>query len=213
MNFFDINNIFFKIFEYNLSYLEFFGVITGLLGVYFAAKEKVSNFYFIILSSICYFAFFYQCQLYSLMILQLIYCVINIYGIYSWTRCNEKKERIKITVLSNIQRIYIILLIIFIAVFWAYFMVNISVKFPKYIEMPKYPYIDALITIASIIAQILLTRKKIDNWVIWIIADTTCIILYCIVGIYFTAVLYAFFLVIGTNALIAWKKELKYSNQ
>jgi len=206
---FDINNIFVTIFNYNLSYLEFFGVITGILGVYFAAKEKVINFYFIILSSIFYFAFFYQCRLYSFMILQLIYCLINIYGIYNWTKRNEKQQTIKITALSNRQRAYIALSIVSVAVVWAYFVINISAKFPQYIEKPAYPYIDALITIASIAAQILLTRKKIDNWIIWIIADTTCVILYCKMEIYFTAILYACFLIIGTKAFISWRKELK----
>jgi len=209
MNFFDINSIFFTIFEYNLSYLEFFGVITGILGVYLAAQEKVINFYFIILSSVFYFAFFYQCQLYSLMTLQLVYCIINIYGIYSWTKLNEKQQTIKITELSNKQRTYIFLLIVSVAMVWAYFLVNISAKFPQYIEKPAYPYIDALITIASIIAQILLAHKKIDNWSIWIIADTTCVILYFKMGIYFTAILYVCFLFIGINALISWKKEFK----
>jgi len=205
---FDINNIFITIFEYNLSYLEFLGVITGILCVYFAAREKVINFFFIIVSSICYFAFFYQCRLYSLMILQLIYCVISIYGIYSWTKRNEQQQTIKITVLSNKQRVYIVLSVISVAVIWAYFMVNISEKFPDFIEKPAYPYIDATITIASIAAQILLTRKKIDNWIIWIITDTAAIILYCKMGIYFTAILYACFLIIGINAFISWKKEL-----
>jgi len=205
---FDINNIFVTVFEYNLSYLEFFGVITGLLGVYLAAREKVINFYFIILSSIFYFAFFYQYQLYSLMMLQLVYCVINIYGIHSWTKRNENLQTIKITALSNRQRAYTSLLIILVAVLWAYIVINISTKFPQYIEKPAFPYIDALITIASIAAQILLTRKKIDNWVIWIIVDSTCVILYCVMGIYFTAVLYACFLLIGTKALISWRKEL-----
>ena len=209
---FDINNIFVTIFEYKLSYLEFFGVITGLLGVYLAAREKVINFYFIIVSSICYFAFFYQYQLYSLMMLQLIYCVINIYGIYSWTKRNENLQTIKITALKNKQRIYFFIIICSISVVWAYFVINISAKFPDFIEKPAYPYIDALITIASIAAQILLTRKKIDNWVLWVLADTACVILYCRMGIYFTAILYGCFLLIGTNALMSWRKELMYSN-
>jgi len=208
MNFFDINNIFVTLFEYKLNYLEFFGVITGILGVFFAAREKIINFYFIIISSIFYFAFFYQCQLYSLMILQLIYCVINVYGIYSWTKRNEKQQTIKITALNNQQRIYLFFTICVISVVWAYFVINILAKFPQHIEKPAYPYIDALITVASIAAQILLTRKKIDNWVIWIIADSTAIILYCVMGIYFTAILYACFLLIGTKALINWRKEL-----
>jgi len=143
------------------------------------------------------------------MILQLIYCVINIYGIYSWTKCNENQQTIKVTALKNRQRIYLFLIICVVSMIWAYFVINISAKFPQYIEKPAFPHIDALITIASIAAQILLTRKKVDNWALWVIADSLAVMLYCRMELYFTAILYACFLFIGTNALISWRKELR----
>lgn len=209
MNFFDINNIFFKIFEYNLSYLEFFGVITGILAVYIASREKVINFYIGIINIVLYAAFFYQLQLYSMMMLQAVYFVINIYGIYTWTKRNSNRQTIKITALKNRHRAYLFLTVCVVAAVWAYFVINVSAKFPQYIEKPLYPYIDALITIASIAAQILLTRKKIDNWVIWLIVDSASVILFLVMSSYFTAILYGCYTVIGTNALLAWRKNFK----
>ncbi|MDR3327734.1 MAG: nicotinamide riboside transporter PnuC [Prevotellaceae bacterium] len=208
MNFFDINNICATIFDYKLSYLELFGVITGLLAVYLAAIERVINFYLGLINCVLYFAIFYQCHLYSMMILQAVYFMINCYGIYSWTKPNEKQQLIKITALKNRQRIYILLVVVSVATVWAYAVVSISAKFPDNIEKPAYPYIDALITVASIIAQILITRKKIDNWAIWIVADFVSVILYCIMGIYFTAILYTCFWLIGIKAFLSWKKEI-----
>ena len=209
MNFFDINNIFVKIFEYNLSYLEFFGVITGILAVYLASLEKVINFYLGIINFVLYFVFFYQYQLYSMMMLQVVYFVINIYGIYSWTKRNNNQQTIKITALKNEQRMWLFIVVCIVAVVWAYFVIKISAQFPQHIEKPAFPYIDALITIASIAAQILLTRKKLDNWVIWIIADSVSVVLFLVLSSYFTAILYACYLIIGTKALISWRKELK----
>jgi nicotinamide mononucleotide transporter len=208
MSFFDINNIFFKLFNYNLSYLEFFGVITGFLAVYLAAKEKVINFYFGLINVVLYFVIFYQQHLYSLMFLQAVYFIINSYGIYSWTKRDNSQQLIKVTTLTNRQRLYLVLIIFSVASVWAYGVVSISAKFPQYIEKPAFPYIDALITIASIAGQILLTRKKLENWAIWIIADFVSVILFCKMEIYFTSILYFCFFIIGINAFIAWKKEL-----
>jgi nicotinamide mononucleotide transporter len=208
MSFFDINNIFFRIFNYNLSYLEFFGVITGFFAVYLAAKEKVINFYFGLINVLLYFVIFYQQHLYSLMFLQLVYFMINIYGIYSWTKRSDFQQFIKITTLTNRQRIYLVLIIFFVASIWTYALMYISAIIPQYIEKPAYPYIDALITIASIAGQILLTRKKLENWAIWIVADLVSVILFCKMAIYFTSILYFCFFLIGINAFITWKKEL-----
>ncbi|MDR1544485.1 MAG: nicotinamide riboside transporter PnuC [Prevotellaceae bacterium] len=208
MNFFDISNVFIKIFGYELSYLEFFAVITGLVSVYLASLEKVINFYLGIINFILYCVFFYQCRLYSMMTLQLIYCVINIYGIYSWTKRSKTQEGIKISTLKNRQRILLSLLVLAISAVWAYFVIQISAKFPENIEKPAFPYIDALITVASVVAQILLTRKKIDNWAIWIAADFSSVILFCIIGSYFTAILYGCFCLIGIKAFVQWRREI-----
>jgi nicotinamide mononucleotide transporter len=206
MALFDINNIFINILNYNLSYLEFFGVITGIAAVYLASLEKAVNFYIGIINFVLYFIFFYQYRLYSMMLLQAVYFFINIYGIYSWSKRSSGNELIKISPLKNRQRAFLVLLTLAVAAVWAYFVITVSAKFPEHIEKPAYPYIDALITIASIVAQILLTRKKIDNWVIWIVADFASVILYCVMGIYFTAILYACFWLIAVKAFFNWKK-------
>ncbi|MDR2684067.1 MAG: nicotinamide riboside transporter PnuC [Prevotellaceae bacterium] len=210
MQLFDISNIFIKILGYELSYLEFFAVLTGIISVYLASLEKIVNFYIGVINFALYFVFFYQCRLYSMMTLQLIYCMINIYGIYSWTKRSKIQGIVKISTLENKQRIALFVIIFFVSAVWAYFVIHISAKFSQNIEKPAFPYIDALITVASVIAQILLTRKKIDNWAIWIAADFSSVILFCVIGSYFTAVLYACFCLIAIKAFVQWKKKIQH---
>jgi nicotinamide mononucleotide transporter len=202
----ELSNIFLKIFDYELSYLEFFAVLTGLAAVYLASRGKVVNFYIGLINNVLYFMLFYQCRLYSMMFLQAAYFAISSYGIYSWSKPNENRERLKITRLTRRQWFLISGAILLAAAVWGSLVLWLSGKYPENIEKPQYPYIDALLTMASVCGQILLTRKKIDNWTIWIVVNTASIALYAVVGIYFTSILYAVFLLIAIKAYIDWKK-------
>ncbi|MDR2854466.1 MAG: nicotinamide riboside transporter PnuC [Prevotellaceae bacterium] len=208
MDIFEISNIFVEIFGYKLSFLEFAAVLTGLAAVYLASLGKVVNFYIGLINNVLYFLLFYQCHLYSMMILQAVYFVISSYGIYAWTKQGENQQLIKITELSNNQRIKLSVVVVLVSIVWGFCVVKLSGQFPEYIEKPAYPMIDALLTIASIAGQILLTRKKIDNWLIWIFVNMASVILYAAIGIYFTAILYVLFLLIAIKAFAEWKREL-----
>lgn len=66
-----------------------------------------------------------------------------------------------------------------------------------------YPFPDAFTTVASLVAQYLLARKKIENWIIWIIVDLVAINIYFLKELYFTSGLYLVFLIL---CVIGWKK-------
>lgn len=209
---FDIHNIAFSILNYPLSWIELLGVITGLAAVYLAAKNKVINFYIALVNSFLYFLIFYQYQLYSMMLLQVVYFTLSAYGIYSWSHPNKKQEKLGITLLNAKARIIILVAILIAGFLWGTGVIHFAELFPENIEKPAYPYIDAVLTMASVVAEVLLTRKKVENWAIWMAVDFSSVILYAVIGIYFTAVLYAVYFVIGTNAFFAWRKEVKSSS-
>ena len=85
MSFFDINNVIFTILGYDLNGLELLGFITGIIAIYLASCGRVLNFVVGLLNCIIYFAIFFQANLYSMMLLQLIFVGINVYGILKWT--------------------------------------------------------------------------------------------------------------------------------
>jgi len=73
--------------------------------------------------------------------------------------------------------------------------------------MEDVPYLDALVASISLVANILLARKIVDNWVLWIIADVLYIGLFYYKGLYVTSGLYLIFLGIAISGLLQWKKE------
>src|SRR5690606_24172675 len=74
------------------------------------------------------------------------------------------------------------------------------------------PYIDGFCTAMSFVAQFLMTRKVLQNWVIWIIVDICYIPLYIYKGFWLTALLYGAFTVIAIMGYLDWKRTWKKAN-
>jgi nicotinamide mononucleotide transporter len=70
------------------------------------------------------------------------------------------------------------------------------------------PYPDAFTTAASLVAQWLLTRKKLDTWTFWIAVDVVAVGVYLRKELYVTAFLYGVFLAMAITGLIAWRRAL-----
>lgn len=211
---FSIENIAIEILNYPLSWLEIFAVITGLIAVYFASQGKVINFWIGLANSILYTIFFYQIRLYSAMFLQVGYFIINLYGIFAWRKpTNESDKRLEIRNLSIKRRLVVATVILLLGAIWGSVIVWGSSLYPQWIAPAQYPYIDATLAMASIVAQVMLTRKLIENWMIWVIVDIISTIFYLYIGIYFTSILYGVLTIIAYGAYRVWRKEIITTTQ
>ena len=66
------------------------------------------------------------------------------------------------------------------------------------------PFLDALTTVLSIVAQYMLNKKFLENWYAWIIADIIYIPLYAYTHLYLTSLVYLIFLLMCLFGLRAW---------
>lgn len=88
---------------------------------------------------------------------------------------------------------------------------NLHNLLPTYFTIAAdYPYVDSLVMVLSVVATILLARKKLENWYLWILVDVICVFLFFIKGIYFLAGLYFIFLFIATYGLLNWRKQMQH---
>jgi nicotinamide mononucleotide transporter len=55
----------------------------------------------------------------------------------------------------------------------------------------------------------MMTRKILENWLLWMIADIVYIPMYISKHLYVTAVLYAVFLVLAVIGLVDWRRSLE----
>lgn len=196
--------IFFEVLGYPVSYLEFISVCFGLLAVYLAAKENILTWPLGLINIITAFFLFYRVQLYSDMFLQIYFFAISLYGWYFWRK--EKTEHIPLKYLSFFEKAKVLIIILLGTFIFGWFIQDIHLYFPKLFQVPaSYPYADTFIAVASIVANTLLARRVIENWVIWITVDVLCVFLYFDKNIKFIALEYFIFLLLAIFGLKSWR--------
>lgn len=206
MHWLDLNTIAFEVFGYPLSYLELIGTVFGMLSVFLASRGNILTWPTGILNEAAFFILFFQVQLYSDMYLQLYFFLITLYGWYYW-----KKKSVQNIVLRLSEK-SVLLVVFFIIVgtlVTGCLIADIHLLLPSIFEKPAaYPYADAFTTVTSIIATILLARKMIESWILWVSVDLVSVILYWHKGIHFVMIEYVIFLLICIAGFINWRKQL-----
>lgn len=182
------------------SWLEWIGTISGFLCVYLAAKENILNWPVAIISVLAYALLFFEYQLYGDSVLQLYFLGTSIYGWYYWIK-NKEGDQTPVLVLEKKQVIRTIISIIVLSVFLGLFLDNFTDT--------NVPYADGFCTSMSFIAQFLMTRKILQNWILWIIVDICYVPLYLYKNLYLTSLLYAMFLVLATIGYIDWRRTYR----
>jgi len=206
MHFFDIASTAFTVIGYPISYVELIGTLFGLISVYFASKANILTWGTGIVNEAFLFILFFQVHLYADMFLQIYFFTVTIYGWYNW---KTKPVRHSITAMNVNWRWLIAIIIIIGSLLSGLLIKNIHLYMPTYFKIAAaYPFTDSLVMVLSIIATILLARKKIENWYLWILVDAICVILYIKKAVYFLSLEYLIFLGLASYGLYQWKKQL-----
>jgi len=181
------------------SLLEWCGVFTGILCVWLAAKNNIYNWPIAMVSVLIYILIFYENKLYADMGLQFYFLLMNIYGWYFWHQHQNNKEGGRaVSVITKKEIILSIAgIIVFTLVLGFFLFKNTDASFP---------FIDSFCTACSLIAQIFLARKLLENWLIWIFVDIIYIGIYISKELYATAFMYALYIYIATVGYLAWRK-------
>lgn len=181
--------------------LEALGVIAGVLCVYFAAKNNIWSWPIGLISVAIYIVVFWEAKLYADMGLQFYFMITNFYGWYFWSRKSVSVPKVKV---GRITKKEIQLSVVAIVVF------TIVLGFLlKYGTDASFPYIDSFCTACSLVAQVFLARKVLENWLIWIFVDLIYVGVYVVKGLDLTAAMYALFIYIALIGYLDWRKEFK----
>ena len=208
MSILSINNIVYTFGSYELSYIELIGTAFGLLAVYWASRENIWTWPASLINVAALFVLFYQINLYADMFLQIYFFVVSLYGWYNWQHSDIAEKPLPITTMNNNQILRYAVALVIGTVAIGYLMSQIHLYFPTtFTEPAGFPYADAFTTTASILAMILLSQKKMENWLLWISVDVVAVILYYMKGVLFLSVEYIIFLIICIFGYINWQKE------
>lgn len=211
LNILDVNNIFFTLLDYPMSYLEFFGTIFTAWSVYLAAKNKIATWPISIIGIILYGFLFYQIQLYSDLFEQVYYFITAFWGWYLWKHSYQQRGKERPISTSTIKQNIAGLATTLLLSFGLYaFMSQIHLIFPGIFPVPaSFPFLDAFTTALSFVATIYLAKRKIENWYYWIIVDIIGIWLYFQKDVYFLSLLYFAFLLNAFYGYQKWHKQIK----
>lgn len=183
------------------SCLEAVAVLFGIVSVFLSVREHIWSWPTALVNVSLYFALFYQSGLYSDMGLQAVYFTLSIYGWYEWLYGGQNRTALRVS--RTPQRLWGVLALIAVIV-WA----SLG-KLTSRLPGVSLPYVDAATTTTSLIAQWMMTRKLLENWVLWVIVDVAYIGMFVYKGLYLTAVNYAVYLLLAAMGFFAWRRSLR----
>jgi len=182
--------------------LEIIAVIFGFLSVWFSKQNNILVFPTGMISTSIFVYLLLKWGLLGDMMINGYYFIMSIYGWYIWTRKLDDSHvtPISFTTLKEKQLSVVIFLVTLLFVFIVY------KSFDKWNGWVA--YIDTFTTAIFFVGMWLMARRKVENWIFWIIGDLISIPLYFYKGFTFTSLQYLGFTVIAIFGYIAWKKHL-----
>ena len=207
-----MSEIFDSLFEQYSQYqtkdivLEIIAVVFGLLSVWYSKNNNILVFPTGMISTTIFIYLLYKWVLLGDMMINAYYFVMSIYGWFIWTR-KENNTVTPITRMnSNEKKIGVLIFLSSLM-----FVYLVYVYFDKWGTITS--YIDNLTTAIFFVGMWLMAKRKIENWIFWIIADIISIPLYFYKGLTFTSLQYLIFTFIAIAGYYSWKKILNKSHQ
>ena len=186
--------------------IEIIAVITGLLSVWFSKKINVLVFPVGMISLALYVGIFIHNGLYANSVINFLYFIISIYGWWNWKRTNVKSQKsngedegeLKVSYLNKKENIIT-------ATIFCISIILICVFTPKELSVR----LDYITSAAGLIAMVLTSMKKVDNWMYYLLADIILIPLCIYNGLYLTSLQYVAYTILAIMGYISWSKEAK----
>jgi nicotinamide mononucleotide transporter len=181
--------------------IEWTAAAFGLLCVALTVRRSIWCWPTGLVQVLLYIAVFYQARLYSDLLLHVVYVVLQLYGWWAWLHGGTRGGPLRIRRLSAAAGAgWACAAIVGIA--------SLGFAMSRWTDAAL-PYWDAATTVLSLVAQVLLARKILENWLVWILVDVLCIGIYTVKGLHVTTALYSVFLLLATMGLMAWLRNLK----
>ena len=185
----------------NTSWPEYLAVFFGIASVLFSRKENIWVYPTGIINTVMYTWFCFQWwSLYAEGSLNFYYTIMSIYGWWVWTRKKDGKE---LPISFNTKKDWLISLGFFFLSWGLLFFI-----LKKYTNSAV-PWGDSFASAAAYTGMWQMARKKVENWIWWIITNFASIPLYFYKHAVFTSVQYLVFLVLAIMGLITWRQKVK----
>lgn len=182
--------------------LELLAAVFTIASVWYSRKNNVLVFPTGMICTAIFVYLLLKWELLGDMMINAYYFIMSIYGWYIWTR---KVDQTQVTPISyTTKKEHRISVIIFFAT--ALFVYGVYEAFDKFNHWTS--YIDTLTTAIFFVGMWLMAKRKIENWIYWIIGDIITVPLYFYKGLTFSSILYFILTIIAIFGYLSWKKHL-----
>ncbi len=182
--------------------LEIVAVVFGFLSVWYSKQNKIWVFPTGIISTLIFVYLLLKWELLGDMMINAYYFIMSVYGWYIWTRKVDSEHVTPISATTSKEKQWSVTI----------FMATLAFVFLVYHYFDKWnswvAYVDTITTAIFFVGMWLMAKRKIENWLFWIVGDLISIPLYFYKGFTFTSIQYLIFTVVAVYGYIAWKKNL-----
>ena len=184
-----------------LDPIEVTAALFGIASVFLSARQNVWNWPLGIINVALYIIVFYDAKLYADMGLQVVYVVLAAYGWWHWLHGGANHGVLRV---SRVPAREIVLL----AAAFAVGTVGLSTFLARSTDA-SLPLADSALTAASLVAQYMMTRKYVECWLVWIVADVAYVAMFLYKELWPTAALYLVFSVLAVLGWRQWRASLR----
>jgi nicotinamide mononucleotide transporter len=173
----------------------------GIASVYLSARQNVWNWPLGIINVALYIIVFYEAKLYADMGLQAVYVGLAAYGWWHWLHGGANRGTLRVSRVSPRE----------VALLGIAFVVGTATlsSFLARATDASLPLADSALTAASLVAQYMMTRKYVECWLVWIVADVAYVAMFTYKSLWPTAVLYLLFSVLAVMGWRQWRASLR----
>ncbi|HYN82439.1 MAG TPA: nicotinamide riboside transporter PnuC [Gemmatimonadaceae bacterium] len=183
-----------------MNTLEYVAAFFGVVSVYLSVRQNIWSWPTAIVNVGLYTFVFHASRLYADMGLQVIYVIVSFYGWYQWLYGGKNRTELKVS--RTPPKLAVIL--VCIGVSFALLLGTVLHRTTN----AALPYLDSLTTSTSLVAQWMMTKKLLENWIVWVAVDVVYIGMFISRALYPTAGLYLVFLVLSVMGYRQWRASL-----
>lgn len=184
-----------------ISPLEAAAVLFGIASVFLSARQNVWNWPLGIINVALYIIIFYRAELYANMGLQVVYVVLAAYGWWHWLHGGANHGVLRVSRVSAREAALL-------AIAFVVGTIALSTLLAR-TTGASLPVADSALTAASLVAQYMMTRKYVECWLVWIVADVGYVAMFIYTSLWLTAGLYLVFCVLAVMGWRQWRASLR----
>lgn len=198
--------------------IEAIAVVFGILSVYFSIKKNIWVYPTGIISTSLYVYILFVFGLLGDCLINVYYTIMSVYGWILWSKHSNDQVHVSVSWATKkdwrVSGVLFVLSLIFVT-FVYYYKPFIDNNFSHVdVELGLYHldwanWVDIFVTALLLVGMWLMAKRRIENWIFWIIADIISIPMYIYKGLGLTSVQYLVFTIMAIIGYQEWKKSLK----